>query len=120
MLISQRAIAPIKAGANPMMAKPGTILATASRSRALITKVNSPRVRMLMGKVRITMIGLMTALMIPRTRATTKAVVKELTEKPGKYFAIRKIVKADKTQLARIAIKLQYNINSAICAKLAY
>ncbi len=110
LLTSQRAIAPIKAGANPVIVNPGTILATPNKSRALMTKVKSPRVRMLIGKVRSTMIGLITALMMPRTRATMRAVVKELTEKPGKYLAITKIVKADRIQLAKISISMSISL----------
>ena len=84
VLISQSAIAAIRAGTNPAMVKPGTNLATIKISIALITKVNRPKVITFMGSVRITMIGLMTALIIPRTRATTKAVVNEATDTPGK------------------------------------
>ena len=84
MLMSQRTSAAIRAGPKPVTLKPGTMLAASIISAAFITKVKSPNVRILIGKVKTTKTGLMMALMMPRTRATTRAVVKELTLKPGK------------------------------------
>ncbi len=79
MLISQRTIAPIRAGTNPSMVKPGTKRATKSSKSAFITKVNKPRVRIFIGSVSIKIIGLMSVLIIPRITATMSAVAKELT-----------------------------------------
>lgn len=67
-----------------------------------MTKVNKPRVRILMGKVKITSIGLTIALKMPKTSATVKAVWKVSTLKPGMYWEIKKMVKADRSQLAKI------------------
>jgi len=53
----------------------------------------------------------MNALMIPKTRATIKAVTKELTLNPGRYWEIRRIVNAESTQFAKIAIKDEYITN---------
>ena len=72
-------IAPINAGTKPLIVKPVTKRAIARRKNALITKVNNPRVRMFIGSVRIRIKGLIKVLIIPRTRATMSAVVKELT-----------------------------------------
>jgi len=79
--------------------------------KALITNVKSPKVRILIGNVKITIIGFMKALMIPKTSATISAVKKELTLKPGRYWEIRRIVNAESTQFAKIAIKDEYITN---------
>jgi len=102
--INQSKNAPIKAGINPRTSKPGTIKAVALIKKALITNVNSPRVRIFIGNVKSTIIGLIKALMIPRTSATISAVTKELTLNPGRYWEIKSIVKAERIQFARIAI----------------
>lgn len=65
-----------------------------------MTNVNRPRVRILMGRVRIKIIGFMSAFMIPRPMATIKAVVKVLTWKPGTYFATIKSARAEIIQFA--------------------
>ena len=72
--------------------------------KALITKVKSPKVRILIGKVKITITGFINALMIPKTSATISAVKKESTLNPGRYWEIRRIVSAERTQFAKIAI----------------
>ena len=66
------------------------------------------------GRVKITITGFMKALMILKTSATIKAVAKELTLNPGKYWETRRIVKAERIQFAKIAItklsiSLMYN-----------
>ena len=58
----------------PSTLNPGTIAETSKMMAALMTKVNNPSVRILMGKVRINRMGLMTALISPRTSATISAV----------------------------------------------
>lgn len=78
-LIIQSRKAAIRAGIKPSILKPWTKYEAKIKRKALITKVNSPRVRMLIGRVRIKIIGLIKALSIPRTRATTSAVVKLAT-----------------------------------------
>jgi len=50
--------------------------------RALMTKRNKPRVTKVMGKVRMSIIGLIKILTIPRTRATIAAPINPLTVIP--------------------------------------
>lgn len=54
---------------------------------ALITKVKSPRVKKLRGKVSKRSIGLRKTFKRPTTNATSKAVVKPATLTPGKRYA---------------------------------
>ena len=100
-LINQRNTAAIKAGIKPVIVNPLTRESIPNSRIALITKVKSPRVRMFIGRVRISRIGLMIALAMPSNRATIKAVVKEDTIKPGTKLATIRIVRADKIQFAR-------------------
>lgn len=74
----------INAHKKPLTVKPGTIFAVNKINKALITKVKRPRVIIFIGKVRITRIGLRTALAIPKTSAAAKAVVRDATCTPGK------------------------------------
>lgn len=83
ILIIQRINAAIKAGVKPSTLKPGTILSTSISKAALITNVKRPRVRMFIGRVRMIRMGLMMALIIPKTKATRSAVVNVSTLKPG-------------------------------------
>lgn len=46
---------------------------------ALMTKVNSPRVKIVIGRVRMSKIGLRIALIIPRTSAVISAALKSAT-----------------------------------------
>jgi len=96
-------MAPIIAGVKPWTAKPGTILATKRIKNPLITKVNNPKVRMLMGSVRIKSIGLMKALIIPNASATIKAVKNVFTSKPGTKLETIRMASAESSQLARVA-----------------
>jgi len=64
------------------------------------------------GRVKITITGFMKALMIPKTSATIRAVTKEFTLNPGRYCEIKRMVKAERIQFAKIAIfKVEYNIS---------
>lgn len=63
---------------------PGTKELTKRIRMAFMTKVNRPRERMLMGRVRITKIGFKMALTIPKMTETIMAVTKESTLTPGK------------------------------------
>ena len=57
--------------------------------KALMTKVNKPKVRMLIGKVIKIKTGLTRTLMIPKNKASHKAVQKPATATPGiKYELI--------------------------------
>lgn len=69
----------IMAHQNPFTSKPGTILAVRRIKRAFITNVKIPRVRMFIGSVKRIRIGLRTAFIIPKTKAATRAVVKDVT-----------------------------------------
>jgi len=73
-----------RAHQNPLTANPETIFAVRRIRPALITKVKSPRVIIFIGRVRMTKMGFIIALIIPRTIATAIAVVKLATETPGK------------------------------------
>lgn len=61
---------------NPSTTNPVTTLLTSSIKTAFITKVKSPSVRILIGRVRIKRIGFKIALIIPKTRATIRDDVK--------------------------------------------
>ena len=63
--------------------KPGTIAAASIISKALITKVNKPRVTALIGKVKSNSIGLINAFSRPITKATSRALTKPETVIPG-------------------------------------
>lgn len=62
---------------------PGTSLLTNNTNTALMTNVNSPSVKMVIGNVRITRIGLRMVLTSPKITATTTAVRKFSTFTPG-------------------------------------
>ncbi len=79
-----------KAQRNPSIVNPLTNASTSIIIKALRTSVKRPRVTRVMGRVRIKRIGFMTALTIPKTRATMRAVTKLSTCTPGsKYAAIK-------------------------------
>lgn len=62
---------------------PGTIYVVSITRVALIIRVNSPKVIILIGRVRSRKSGFKTAFIIPKTRAVTRAVVKLATWIPG-------------------------------------
>jgi hypothetical protein len=63
-----------KAPKKPLTEKLGTRAAASQSIKALTTKVKSPKVRILMGKVRTIITGRKMAFMIARTRAAITAV----------------------------------------------
>lgn len=68
---------------NPLTSNP-LITDDAKRiNSALITKVNSPSVKMLIGKVRIIKIGLIITLTTPKNKASHSAAQKPLMATPG-------------------------------------
>lgn len=73
---------PIRAEVKLSMAKPVTKLSTKMSMKALITKLKSPKVIMVIGKVKKTMIGLIIALTTARTKATKRAKMKPSTVIP--------------------------------------
>ncbi|MDX1535709.1 MAG: hypothetical protein R3346_03050 [Candidatus Spechtbacterales bacterium] len=77
-----------KAQRNPSTVNPGTIKEDNQTKNALITKVNKPRVKIFIGRVKKTKIGFMKIFRIPRTNATAKAVRNPETTTPGKMYAV--------------------------------
>ncbi len=67
----------------PSTLKPGTILETINTIRALITKVNNPRVNMLIGNVRKRTNGFIKRLTTASNIATASAVTNPSTLTPG-------------------------------------
>lgn len=71
---------------NPDTKNPFTIVLASSTSSALMTNVNSPRVRIVIGRVSKRRIGLINTLSSPSTSATSKAVQSPPIETPGKIY----------------------------------
>ena len=94
----------IKAHKNPSILNPGTITLTKRIRSAFKTKVKSPSVKKLIGRVKISRTGFKKAFIIPKTKATTKAVIKFATWTPGIMYAILKTTIAEITQLISISI----------------
>lgn len=67
---------------------PVTRCEASNTSTALIMKVNRPRLKILIGRVRMTRIGRRIILMRPRTTATMRAVPKPETTTPGNRYAV--------------------------------
>lgn len=95
-------MAAIIAGPKLSIRKPFTKYEVVISRKAFITSVKSPRVRMLIGNVRIIMIGLIKAFKIPKTSATISAVVKLATWKPGTNWETAIIVSAETIQLTKM------------------
>ena len=91
-------------------AKPGKTAEANNTSKALITKVNKPKVKMLIGKVRRIKIGLITALINPKTTTKINAVQKLAKLTPDKICAAIIIATALHTLLKvpQPAFALQY------------
>jgi hypothetical protein len=66
----------INAHKNPSTINPGTMLLTSKINSAFKTKLKRPKVRIVIGNVKITRTGFKKAFIIPKTRATTRAEVK--------------------------------------------
>jgi hypothetical protein len=75
--------APKRADINPETEKPSTKVATNQNINPLITRVNNPKVRILIGKVSTIKIGFKNRFKIPKTTATIKAIYILLTTIPG-------------------------------------
>ena len=82
MLIKETIIEKNNAVQNPETENPSTILAASNINSALITKENNPKVIIVIGKVRIKIIGLIKTFIIPRTTARITAP-KRVTVTPG-------------------------------------
>jgi len=101
--MSENTILKINATQKPETAKPGTTQETRSTIRALIAKVNKPRVKKVIGKVRINIKGLIKALTIPKTKAATKVAQSDtITTDPGQKpfikYAVIIIAKVETSQ----------------------
>ena len=94
----ERSKEPKNALKNPSTSNPGEINPANIKSRALITSVKSPRVRIFIGRVTRTRIGLMKTLMSAITTATRRALQNVSTEIPGTTQAINIIAKANPIQ----------------------
>jgi hypothetical protein len=73
-LMILRIIAPTRADQKSVITKPSTSLEAIMSINALTTKVKSPRVSILRGRVKRRMIGLRSAFRIPRTKEAIKRV----------------------------------------------
>ena len=72
-----------KALKKPPTSNPLTIEDASNINKALITKVNSPKVKIFIGRVIIINIGLIIRFIIPITIANIKAGQRPLTSTPG-------------------------------------
>ena len=82
--------APRSAGMNPATTNPGTMSVIAQKRIALRTNENSPRVIMVIGKVRIPKTGLMTIAITDHTSATMRMVTHPpATAMPGTRLTVR-------------------------------
>jgi len=73
---------------NPSTLKPGTKLLVIRSKIAFMTKVNKPKVKIFIGNVKITNIGLRKIVSIPHKTATTKSVGHPLIVTPGITYAV--------------------------------
>lgn len=71
------------AAKKPLTSKPFITDEANKISKALITKVNKPRVRILIGRVKIIKIGLIIILIMPKNTASHSAAQSPLTLTPG-------------------------------------
>lgn len=82
-VIKERIMLKIIAMPRPEILNPGIKAAAKSTIEALMIKVNKPKVKILIGKVKIRMIGRITALTAPNMSAANKAMPKFRTSAPG-------------------------------------
>lgn len=83
LLIMLTSSEPIKAGRNPSTQNPSMKVETNQNNVALITKINSPSVKIVIGNVKIIKTGRAIRLSKPRTMATTMAVYTLVTSISG-------------------------------------
>lgn len=79
----ERTIAPSIAGTQPSTVNPGTKSVVMRKTIAFTTKIKSPKVMIVNGKVRSTSTGFINVLITPRTIAASKAEVNVSTWIPG-------------------------------------
>lgn len=83
---------------------PGTTQLARSTNRAFITKIKSPRVTTVIGRVRKTKIGRKIIFIAPNTTANTNAVSIPSTCTPGNKYAVTNIAKAETSQFIIVFI----------------
>ena len=88
MLTSERTIAPQNAAPNPFKKNPGTSLLVIMSKSALITKVNSPSVRILIGNVRMISIGFTNSDNNPHTMEITISGCQPAIVNPGTIYEV--------------------------------
>jgi len=108
-LTKERMRLKINAHKKPETLNPGTIYAVNIIRRALITKIKSPKVNTVIGKVITINNGLTNALISPKTKATTRATKKPDTVTPGNKYATTNIINAEINQFIIIFIYLYYS-----------
>lgn len=91
-LTTQMTSAASNAALNELMENPFTMVEVSQSNSALIMRVDNPRVRRVIGRVRIAKMGRMTEFNNPKITATTSAVYMLATSIPGRYWPIRKMV----------------------------
>ena len=96
----------------PTMLNPGTIKLVKITKAALIIKVNRPKLKILMGKVRMIKIGLRNILINPSTKAAIKAATKDSTSTAGIKYAAIIIAKVEINHLTKnFIVSLYYLFN---------
>lgn len=91
---------------------PETIVEVSSIKKAFITKVNNPKVRILRGNVKNNSSGFKTAFIIPKIKATIKAVVILSILIPDRKKAVIRTAKALIIQfLSKMIILFKYTFN---------
>ncbi len=83
MLTIQRITAPSNAARNPETSNPSINVETSQIRAAFTTKVNKPKVRILMGRVKKRITGRIIALTNPKARAVINAAYNPETSNPG-------------------------------------
>lgn len=92
--------------------KPETSVDASKTRIALITIVNNPKVRMVIGNVNKIKSGFRKILKTPSTNATRSAVQKLATCTPGRTYEAIRITSVLANQLRSIPIFIQYNKQS--------
>lgn len=93
-----------RAHQKPVTLKPGTKDAVSKINKALTAKVNNPKVRIFIGKVKIINIGFIKAFKTPKTSATSKAEIKLATATPGKTYAAARTERAIIIQFVKTSV----------------
>ena len=95
-------IEPNNAAKNPATIKPETMVEASQNKRALMTKVNSPKVSILIGISKSSNIGRIKMFIRPMTNAAPKADINPVKLIPGTIQAIKSNARAKSTHLISI------------------